>query len=304
MRCPAWCRTLLKEPIVPFLMVGAGLFAVQPWISPQAGDATAEIVVSDEQAAVMVQAFARTWQRPPSQEELERLFDDHVRTEVLVREAMALGLDRNDTIVRRRLRQKMEFVSDGEAQLSPPSDQQLQRHLDTHAERFRRDPRVSFEQVFLDPARRGAQLNRDAAALKTTLNRSGVVADPASLGDPLAMAGARWSQESRQELVAQFGSAFTDALLQQPLGTWVGPLASAYGMHLVRVSAVTPGTLPDLAEVRQAVAADWQQTQVQRQQEDLYRDLLVKYTVRTPSMGIPSVRMPSGDVSSGGLPTP
>jgi parvulin-like peptidyl-prolyl isomerase len=95
-------------------------------------------------------------------------------------------------------------------------------------------------------------------------------------------------------LVAQFGSAFTDALLQQPLGTWVGPLASAYGMHLVRVSAVTPGQLPDLAEVRQAVAADWQQTQVQRQQEDLYRDLLAKYTVSMPSMQVPS----------GGVPTP
>ncbi|MGB1622419.1 MAG: peptidyl-prolyl cis-trans isomerase [Synechococcus sp.] len=280
---PARLRTLLKEPIVPFLMVGAALFGLQAWLGPRGGDANATITVSDEQAAAMVQAFARSWQRPPSQQELQRLLEDHVRTEVLVREARALGLDRNDTIVRRRLRQKVEFISDGDGQVATPSEQQLQRHLAEHPDRFRREPQLSFEQVFLDPARRGAQLDRDAEALKADLNRPGAVADPAALGDPLAMASARWRDERRGELVAQFGSSFTDALFDQPLGTWVGPIASAYGMHLVRVSGITPGQLPDLEEVRQAVTSDWQQSQRQRQREAYYRDLLAKYTVRLPT---------------------
>ena len=274
--------SLLKEPIVPFLLVGAGLFEMQAWWSSSGGRASSEIVVSDEQAVTMVKAFARTWQRPPSQQELQSLFDDHVRTGVLVREARALGLDRNDTIVRRRLRQKMEFVSDGTLNVPAPTDQQLQRHLEANADRFRGEARVSFEQVFLDPARRGTRLNRDAEELKTRLNGDGGGVDPASLGDPLAMAGARWTDERRGELVAQFGTAFTDALLQQPPGVWAGPVASAYGQHLVRVSALKPGALPALAEVREAVTRHWQQAQRQQLKEAHYQELLGQYSVRMP----------------------
>jgi hypothetical protein len=273
---------LLKEPIIPFLMVGAALFGLQAFWSPGGSQGSAEIVVSDEQAATMVKAFVRTWQRPPSQEELQRLFHDHVRTEVLVREAMALGLDRNDTIVRRRLRQKMEFVNEGELQLSLASNQELQGHLMAHADRFRSEPLVSFEQVFLDPARRGDRLNRDAAAFKAQLNSKGQGLNASALGDPLAMIESRWSEERRSELVAQFGSTFTDALLEQPRGSWVGPIPSAYGMHLVRVSAVKPGALPPLEQVRDAVQRDWQADQRQDQQEELYRQLLAKYSVRMP----------------------
>jgi len=273
---------LLKEPIIPFLMVGAALFGLQAFWSPGGSQGSSEIVVSDEQAATMVKAFVRTWQRPPSQEELQRLFDDHVRTEVLVREAMALGLDRNDTIVRRRLRQKMEFVNEGELKLSLASNQELQGHLMAHADRFRSEPLVSFEQVFLDPARRGDRLNRDAAAFKAQLNSKGQGLNPSALGDPLAMIESRWSEERRSELVAQFGSTFTDALLEQPRGSWVGPIPSAYGMHLVRVSAVKPGALPPLEQVLDAVQRDWQADQRQDQQEELYRQLLAKYSVRMP----------------------
>ena len=273
---------LLKEPIIPFLMVGAALFGLQAFWSPGGSQGSAEIVVSDEQAATMVKVFVRTWQRPPSQEELQRLFDDHVRTEVLVREAMALGLDRNDTIVRRRLRQKMEFVNEGELKLSLASNQELQGHLMAHADRFRSEPLVSFEQVFLDPARRGDRLNRDAAAFKAQLNSKGQGLNPSALGDPLAMIESRWSEERRSELVAQFGSTFTDALLEQPRGSWVGPIPSAYGMHLVRVSSVKPGALPPLEQVLDAVQRDWQADQRQDQQEELYRQLLAKYSVRMP----------------------
>ena len=272
----------LKEPIIPFLMVGAALFGLQAFWSPGGSQGSAEIVVSDEQAATMVKAFVRTWQRPPSQEELQRLFDDHVRTEVLVREAMALGLDRNDTIVRRRLRQKMEFVNEGELKLSLASNQELQGHLIAHADRFRSEPLVSFEQVFLDPARRGDRLNRDAAAFKAQLNSKGQGLNASALGDPLAMIESRWSEERRSELVAQFGSTFTDALLEQPRGSWVGPIPSAYGMHLVRVSSVKPGALPPLEQVLDAVQRDWQADQRQDQQEELYRQRLAKYSVRMP----------------------
>ena len=275
-------RKLVQEPIIPFLIIGAGLFGLQGVLDAMAPKGDREIVVSNDQAAAMVQTFARTWQRPPSQQELERLFDEHVRTEVFVREAMALGLDRNDTIVRRRLRQKMEFVSHGEQPLTIPSDQQLQAHLEAHPERFSSEPRFSFQQVFLDPSRRGERLNRDAEALVVELNQADAAADPSSLGDPLAMASASWQGERRSELLAQFGTTFTDALQQQPQGRWVGPISSAYGMHLVRVSSITPGELPPLDQVREGVLRDWQDVQRQNHQESYYRNLLARYSVRLP----------------------
>ena len=275
-------RTLVQEPIVPFLIIGAGLFGLQGVLDAMAPKGDREIVVSNDQAVAMVQTFARTWQRPPSQQELERLFDEHVRTEVFVREARALGLDRNDTIVRRRLRQKMEFVSHGEQPLSTPSDQQLQAHLEAHPERFSSEPRFSFQQVFLDPSRRGEQLTRDAEALLVQLNQSDAAVDPSTLGDSLAMVSASWEGESRSELLAQFGSTFTDALQQQPKGRWVGPISSAYGMHLVRVSSIVPAELPPLDQVRDGVLRDWQDAQRQEHQESYYRDLLARYSVRVP----------------------
>ena len=275
-------RTLVQEPIVPFLIVGIGLFGLQGVLDAKAPKGDKEIVISNDQAVAMVQAFARTWQRPPSQEELERLFDDHVRTEVFVREAMALGLDRNDTIVRRRLRQKMEFVSHGEQPLTTPSDEQLQVHLEAHPERFNSEPRFSFQQVFLDPSLRGEQLNRDAEVLLFRLNQGDAAADLSALGDPLAMASASWESESRSEMLAQFGSTFTDALQQQPKGRWVGPISSAYGMHLVRVSSIAPAELPSLDQVRDGVLRDWQDVRRQEHQESYYRNLLARYSVRVP----------------------
>ncbi|QNI60102.1 peptidyl-prolyl cis-trans isomerase (PPIASE) protein family [Synechococcus sp. BIOS-U3-1] len=275
-------RTLVQEPIVPFLIVGVGLYGLQGALDAKAPKGDKEIVISNDQAVAMVQAFTRTWQRPPSQEELESLFDEHVRTEVFVREAMALGLDRNDTIVRRRLRQKMEFVSHGEQPLTTPSVGQLQAHLEAHPERFSSEPRFSFQQVFLDPSLRGEQLNRDAEALLAQLNQGDAAADLSALGDPLAMASASWESESRSEMLAQFGSTFTDALQQQPKGRWVGPISSAYGMHLVHVSSIVPGELPSLEQVRDGVLRDWQEVQRQQHQESYYRDLLARYSVRVP----------------------
>ena len=273
---------LVQEPIVPFLIIGAGLFGLQGVLDAKAPEGGREIFISNDQAEAMVQTFARTWQRPPSQQELEHLFDDHVRTEVFVREAMALGLDRNDAIVRRRLRQKMEFVSHGEQPLTIPSDQQLQAHLEANPERFSSETRFSFQQVFLDPTKRGEQLNRDAEAMLLQLNQADAVADPSALGDPLAMASARWQGERRSELLAQFGSTFTDALQQQPQGRWVGPISSAYGLHLVRVSSITPAELPPLDQVREGVLRDWQDVQRQERQESFYRNLLARYSVRLP----------------------
>jgi hypothetical protein len=126
-----------QEPLVHFLVLGALLFvAFDRWGAGGAG--TSRIVVTPGQIDAMASGFARTWQRPPTEEELKGLLDDHVREEIATREAMALGLDRDDTVIRRRLRQKFEFIAEDSIDATPPTEADLQRWLDAHPADFRR----------------------------------------------------------------------------------------------------------------------------------------------------------------------
>lgn len=199
----------------------------------------------------------RFLQRPPTRSELESLVDDHIRTEVMVREALALGLDRDDTIIRRRLRQKMEFLSEEQAARGTPSDRDLQAHLEAHPEKFRADPRVSFRHVFLDPERRGNDLTREASRLLARLNAPGTPEEPTGLGDPLALVEPVFTSALRSEVAALLGSSFAESLLKQKPGRWMGPIESGYGQHLVKVEELVPGVLPALERIRPQVEREW-----------------------------------------------
>ena len=164
-------RSLLREPLVHFLLLGAALFLLDAWLRPlSASSQGSEIVVGEARIRSLAQNFRRTWQRPPTRPELDGLIQDFVREEVLYREALALGLDKDDTIVRRRLRQKMEFIADEAAALAKPTDQELAAYLAAHAEAFRVEPRATFTQVYLDPRRRAETLEADAKRLLDELN--------------------------------------------------------------------------------------------------------------------------------------
>ena len=139
-------RQWWREPLVHFLVLGGVLFALYRWQNPSGAEtvlAPREIVVTTGRIANLAESFARVWQRPPTQAELDGLIEDHIREEVLYREALAIGLDRDDTIIRRRLRQKMEFISEDIAAQAEPSDQELQAYLDSHSDSYRVDPRLS-----------------------------------------------------------------------------------------------------------------------------------------------------------------
>lgn len=228
--------------------------------------------------------FQRTWQRPPTQGELDGLIDDHIREEVLVREALALGLDRDDVIIRRRLRQKMEFLSDESASRLKPSERQLRAQLEADPDAYRRDGRISFRQIFLDPSERGEDLRREATELLSGLNGADAAPDPAEVGDSLALLPSRLDQAPRSEVTSLFGRSFADQLFQQKPGSWSGPLESGYGLHLVRIEAITPGDIPPLEDVRLQVERDWQSQQRREQGEKRYRSLLGKYNVRRPEI--------------------
>ena len=280
-------RKILREPLLHFVLLGALLFAAFGWLGPRSSGSSS-IVVTHGQISHMVNSFARSWQRAPSQQEMDDMVRDYVKEEAMVREALALGLDRDDLIIRRRLRQKMEFVSVDASILAKPDEKELQAFMEAHAARFASEPRLSFTQLFLDPQRHGSQLAAHSQRLLASLQQAGASRASATApgGDPVALA-ATYDKLPLGDVEKLFGEAFAARLRQLPVGTWQGPLESAYGAHLVQVSAHTPGSLPPLSQVRETVLREWSSEQSRVASERMEQQLLSKYAVTVEASSAP-----------------
>lgn len=277
---------LLREPLVQFLALGAGLFLLYGIVG-DADDAAADpIVVSAGRIAQLAEVYTRTWQRPPTEQELDGLIEEHIREEVFYREALAMGLDRDDTIVRRRMRQKLEFFTDDLVAAVDPTEEQLQVYLDENGDAFRVPSKLSFRQIYFDRDRRGEQARRDAEALLSRLNGGGSEVDMAALGDSLMLPG---DDEliSEIEIAHRLGREFAAAVADLPVGRWSGPVESGFGLHLVLVRERQPGSLPALAEVHQSVERDWRNARREDAREAFYRGLRDRYevSVERPELG-------------------
>jgi hypothetical protein len=267
---------ILREPLLHFLLLGAAIFGAYRLRSNAHATQPGNIVVTEGRIEALVAAFTRTWQRPPTASEREGLIRDYIREEVYVREAIALGLDQDDIVIRRRLRQKLEFVSEDLTAQAEPTDGQLSAYLTAHPDAFRVEPRYTFRQVFLDPHRRGDQLSHDAAHLLTRLRQAGT--DPDTLGDT-SLLDLRFEALPASLVAQQFGDQFAAALSELSIGQWRGPVASTYGAHLVLVDDRTDGRVPGLEEVRAVVHRDWANAQRTDASEKYYQALLRRYTV-------------------------
>jgi hypothetical protein len=271
-------KPILKEPLLHFLLLGAAIFVAYSLVSKRSSGEPGKIVISAGQVAVMAEGFTRAWQRPPTREELEGLIRDRVQEEVYYREAMALGLDKDDTIIRRRLRQKMEFVTDDIAALAEPTDDELTAYLKSQADAFRVQRRFTFSHVYLNPERRGQNLARDTAQLLAQLRQAGAKADFSDLGDSFLLEH-RFEAAPASEVAKQFGEKFATELGKLAPGEWHGPIESGYGTHLVFVSERTEGRVPALAEVRDLVQREWTNARRLETNEKFYAELLKRYSV-------------------------
>jgi PPIC-type PPIASE domain len=271
-------KKLIREPFIHFLLLGAAIFIANRLVSGRAENQPGKIVITQGQITSLVIGFSRTWQRPPTREELEGLIRDRVREEVYYREAVAMGLDRDDAIIRRRLQQKLEFVTDDVAAPAEPTDAELAEYLKTHADVFRTDRRFSFSQVYLDPSKRGEHLAQDANELLIQLRQQGRDVDLSSLGDAFLLEH-RFEAAPNSEIAKQFGEKFAAKLTDLPIGQWSSPIESGYGMHLVFVEERTEGRLPELAEVRDAVSRDWINARRLESNEKFFQSLLKHYQV-------------------------
>lgn len=268
---------ILGEPFVHFVLLGSLLFAgyylVGGGARPTApGDR--EIVVSAGKVEHLATLFRKTWQRPPTPDELQGLVDGHVREEVAYREGRALGLDKNDTIIRRRVRQKLDFIAEDAATQRGPTDEDLSVYLEEHAEDFALSSRLWVRQIYLDDAKHDQVA---AEAMRARLNNDPLI-DPRSLGDPLMLDHA-YSDVSLPELARSFGSQFSRQVAELEPGVWQGPVESTYGMHIVIVDRRVPGRLPALDEVRDTVRREWRHAHQQALKEQFYRELLDRYHV-------------------------
>jgi hypothetical protein len=279
-------ESVLKEPLIHFLIFGALLYVLHSVLQPS-GDATGgEIVVTDAQVQTMVKIFMRTWQRPPTVDELDGLVDDYIRTEVLVREAMALGLDRGDTIIRRRLRQKMEFFTETGEDKYAPTDGQLGIFLEAHSDQYLTDGTASFQHIFFDTEKRQGKTEADARSVLLELRENPDVPAYELLGDSLMVIKPEWDNVSRSQVTALFGGRFAEALFALEPGDWAGPIASAYGLHLVYVDAMTAGRLPTVDEIRTELKRDFEVTRRREKEEAFYQGLLSKYRVMRPDLSL------------------
>jgi len=259
-------------------VLGALLFAGYGLLKRSGEPAPGRIVITQGKIENLRASFSRVWQRPPSAAELDGLVQDDIREEIFMREAMALGLDRDDIIIRRRLRQKMEFVSDDIAAQAQPTDAELGAYLTAHPDPFRVEPCFTFRQVYLNPEKHGENLARDAAHLLAQLNQPRAKADASALGDPFLLEH-QFAAVPASEVARQFGEKFAAKLGEISLGRWQGPVESGYGVHLVWLGERTEGGAPALADVRDAVRREWENARRLEANEKFYHELLKRYTV-------------------------
>jgi hypothetical protein len=270
-------RRLLKEPLAHFLALALVIFAVYGALNPSGAEKPDRIVVTGPKIEQIAGLFAKTWQRPPTVAELKGLIDDYVKEEIFVREALALGLDKNDTVIRRRLRLKMEFLSNAEIEALAPTDAELDAYLKANPGKFEIDPMMAFRQIYLNPERRGDRIDQDAASILEAL-LTNAPTDPATLGDATLLP-AELPVASKTSISGTFGHEFAEALDKAAPGQWTGPIKSAFGLHIIRVMERETGRIPALDEAREVVAREWAYDKRNALQDARLDELLKRYEV-------------------------
>ncbi|HEV7317681.1 MAG TPA: peptidylprolyl isomerase [Ensifer sp.] len=276
---------LLREPLLQFMLLGAVLFALATLVTGAPEDAPSKIVVTAAQIDNMALTFAKVWQRNPSPDELRGLIEDYVRDEVYYREGKALGIDTDDIVIRRRIRQKMEFFAEDAAAIEP-TDDDLRSYLAAHPQNFRTEPKATFRQVFLSASREGS-LDVDATNVGLKLAKPDI--DPETLGDGFLL-GTEFDGRDRSEVATDFGERFAEKIFSVPLGGWQGPFVSPYGLHFVFVLERAEAATRPLGEVRDAVAREWANARRIEKLEQFYQTLRTRYEVVVdPPAGAPAI---------------
>jgi hypothetical protein len=267
-------RKLVSEPMLHFAVIGIALFAGYRQLAPNESSGR-RVVVTDGVVRDLITQHVAARGREPSSIEINQLIESWVHDEILYREGVALGLDRDDAVVKRRVRQKIEMIAEEDADIASPSDADLLAYLADNPARFTQPAILTFEQVFLGPPGASRDVARIAGVTGESLRRG---ANPEALGQPTLLA--RHMRDTPADLVARdFGDAFAKSLEQAPVGEWSGPVASSFGAHYVRVSRRTPAAIPELSAVRDQVIREWENHRRQRARVEAYAKMRAGYDI-------------------------
>lgn len=280
-------RTWLHEPLLHFLVIGLLLFVFDGVLNPapeRSGNA-GRIEVRDGDVRQLEVAWTAQWGRPPTPEEMRNLVAARVREEILYREALALGLDKDDTIVKRRLAQKMEFLAEDVSGLREPAAEELRAWYARNGERFASPGRRSFRHLYFSPDKRSQRARDGAARARERLAGAAVDAPVAAgLADPF-MFQDTYADRTPEQVAAIFGSQFAEALFQLGPGSWQGPVESGLGWHLVWVTSSVPGRVPAFEEIEGAVRAGWLDEQRAEARRRAFEAMAARYQIVLPQPG-------------------
>jgi len=267
-------KRFLREPLLHFIVIGGLFFVGYTVVNDTGTDSSGTISITPERIGQIATGFKGAWNRMPTAEELDNLIEEEIRSEVYYRDALALGLDRNDAIVRRRLRQKMEFLTDTGVYLKEPDPGELESYFTAHKLTYRSAPRLAFEQIYLGESPAEETVSE---TLKSLL--SGPPMDLSSLGQPtLLPAQLKLSQPDAIDSV--FGKGFYNQIVGLPPGAWSGPVSSVYGTHLIRTLDGQPASMPPLEEVRDYVLNNWRAAKAEEYREQDYANRRSRYIVK------------------------
>jgi len=262
--------SLLREPLLHFVLIGAALFFVYQWVNPgESAETDRQIVVSNGRIEQLTTVFQKTWQRPPTADELKSLIDDYILEEIYYRQAKAMGIDNDDTVIRRRLRQKVEFLTDDAASLVQSSDQELADYLANNSDKFRQSPTYTFEQVYFNPEKH----SKAEVAEELSFLREGKQVGDVSLLPPSFM------DAHRRAVDGTFGTGFSEQLDQLQVGDWQGPIRSGLGYHLIKIQSRSEGRLPSLDQVRPIVEREWSNDKRQEIRKQINDRWLEEYEI-------------------------
>jgi len=289
-------RSLLREPLVHFVLIGLVLFAVYGYMHRDRGAAESsnQIVLTMDDLRQMDVYFVSQWHRQPTPEEFRAMVEDRIREEVLYREALAMGLDKDDTIVKRRMAQKMQFLAEDVAAAREPTTAELKAWYEMNSDIFALPSRISFRHLYFSPDDRGERAHEDAVkALEKIAGQPEDSKLASSLADQF-MFQDYYGDRTTEQLAKEFGPQFAVAVSKLKSGSWQGPVESGYGWHLVFVDSVIPGRIPAFEEIEPDVKTAWLGQQQQKAWENAYREMRAKYEVLLPApSGEESVRAPA-----------
>lgn len=271
-------KQLLKEPLIHFLLIGAVLFVLFGIVGESDTGPNNRIEVTQADVDRLVATWQRRWNRLPTPGELNNLVESYVREEILYREAVAMGLEKDDSVVRRRMAQKVEFLFKDISTPAEPTDADLQAYLEKHPDKFTYPARYNFSHVYLSVDKRGDDAIKVAQQLLSQLQNNPNQSDPTQFSD-LFMFDYHFADITDFEITRIFGESFTKQLADLKTGVWQGPVDSGYGIHLVKVEKRIEPSLPSLGEIRDRVKTEYIAELQRDANQKFYQSLRERYEV-------------------------